>query len=331
MPPAVLLICYCLLIVLASLAGGWLPSIVHLNHRRMQLMVSYVGGLMLGIALFHLLPHALRPGVGIDRAVAWLMTGLLGTFFLIRVFHSHQHEHGIPATPETPSAAAAALSPEALASGSSADESAAKAMPPASDHQQHHAAEHGQSHHGLPRAGSRRYGWVGVACGLALHTAIDGVALAASVYDGRHTSGVIVLGLGPFLAVLLHKPLDALSITSLMAASGWPRGVRQLVNMAYASMCPLGALLFYFGVTGASGGRSSLVVGCALAFSAGVFLCISLGDLLPEVTFHAHDRVKLSCLLLLGVATAYAIVFLEGSHMHPPQDMSNAAAVMQRR
>ena len=53
------------------------------------------------------------------------------------------------------------------------------------------------------------------------------------------------------------------------------------------------------------------IVGCALAFSAGVFICISLSDLLPELEFHAHDRFKLSLALLLGVAAAWGIGYLE--------------------
>ena len=38
--------------------------------------------------------------------------------------------------------------------------------------------------------------------------------------------------------------------------------------------------------------QQQIVVGCALAFAAGVFLCIALADLLPEVAFHAHDRLS---------------------------------------
>jgi zinc and cadmium transporter len=62
--------------------------------------------------------------------------------------------------------------------------------------------------------------------------------------------------------------------------------------------------------------HQSAIVGCALAFSAGVFLCISLSDLLPELEFHAHDRLKLSLALLIGVAVAYAIGFVEPEHAH---------------
>jgi zinc and cadmium transporter len=59
-----------------------------------------------------------------------------------------------------------------------------------------------------------------------------------------------------------------------------------------------------------------MVVGCALAFAAGVFLCISLADLLPEVTFHTHDRFRLTTFLLLGVGLAYGIGFIEPVHSH---------------
>ena len=60
-----------------------------------------------------------------------------------------------------------------------------------------------------------------------------------------------------------------------------------------------------------------MVLGIALAFSAGVFLCISLGDLLPEVHFHSHDRLQLSMMLLLGVLIAMGIEMLPG-HRHQP-------------
>jgi len=59
------------------------------------------------------------------------------------------------------------------------------------------------------------------------------------------------------------------------------------------------------------------VVGSALAFSAGVFLCISLGDLLPEVHFHSHDRFKLTFSFLVGIGLAYGLRFLEPGVLHP--------------
>ena len=87
---------------------------------------------------------------------------------------------------------------------------------------------------------------------------------------------------------------------------------RHLVNGAFALVVPLGVVSFVAGVRVASGQGSLL--SSALAFSAGTFLCISLSDLLPELQFHRHDRLKLSAALLLGLALAWGAKGLEGWH-----------------
>ena len=57
-----------------------------------------------------------------------------------------------------------------------------------------------------------------------------------------------------------------------------------------------------------------------LGLAAGVFLCIALGDLLPEVEYHSHDRLSLSAALLAGVAVAYAVGLFEPPHQHAPHN-----------
>ena len=52
----------------------------------------------------------------------------------------------------------------------------------------------------------------------------------------------------------------------------------------------------------------------SLAFAAGAFISIALGDLLPEVQFHSHHRLRLTLLFLLGVALAFALGWLEPPH-----------------
>ena len=122
-------------------------------------------------------------------------------------------------------------------------------------------------------------------------------------------------GIGTFLAVALHKPLDAFALTSTMKASGWSVGYQNLVNFLFSLACPLGALLFYFGFTQVS--DSGWWLGCGLAISAGFFVCIALSDLLPEVAFHEHDRGKLTATFLFGVGLAVAVENLPGhSHDH---------------
>lgn len=276
---------YCTTIVFSSLLGGWLPSLIRLTHTRMETLISFVGGLMLGIGVFHLLPHAIAEMGSIDRAVWWMMAGILTLFFLLRTFHFHQH-----GTVEL-------------------DEEKKHEHDHDCDHHHAHAPVHSHTH-------SHKLSWVGIALGLALHTLIDGLALGASIIAEQHHEVFLSLfGLGTFLAITLHKPLDAVSITSLMAAGGWSAGWRNAVNIGFSLMCPLGALLFFLGVQQFSENQH-VIIGCALAFSAGVFICISLGDLLPEMEFHSHNRFRLSFVLLLGIALAYGIGFIEPGHVH---------------
>jgi len=65
---------------------------------------------------------------------------------------------------------------------------------------------------------------------------------------------------GRSLAVILHKPFGALAIITLMAVSGSTRKSRHFVNLAFALVTPLGALLFYFG-DGSLGTRKSRLAG----------------------------------------------------------------------
>jgi len=88
----ILLAIYCALILLASLFGGWLPLIVRLTHTRLQVATSFVAGLMLGVAVLHLVPHAWEQFRSADRTMAWVMAGFLALFFVQRYLHFHHHD-----------------------------------------------------------------------------------------------------------------------------------------------------------------------------------------------------------------------------------------------
>ena len=276
------LVVFCSIIALCSALGGSLPAIVKLTHRRIQLALSFVSGVMLGVALLHLLPHAFYAlNQQIELTLLVTLVGLLFMFFMVRMFHFHQHDLAVDKD---------------------------------HDHRQKELCDHGSNHH-HPHCeshdGSLDLSWLGLCFGLAIHTLIDGIALAAAVLLETRV-GFGAGGLGVFLAIVLHKPLDALSITLLMAVRGWSSTRQIIVSLVFSLMCPLGALAFAMGIN-LAGEHSQWVLGIALAFSAGIFLCISLGDLLPEVHFHSHDRGILSVMLILGVTTAFCI---ELSHDH---------------
>jgi zinc and cadmium transporter len=163
---------------------------------------------------------------------------------------------------------------------------------------------------------ARHLSWIGAALGLAFHTLINGIALGASVEAEAQAGTGMLLGLGTFLVIFLHKPFDALAIGTLMAAGGWSRAARHLVNAAFALVIPLGVVLFHLGASQYTE-AGHVFLGSALAFAAGTFVCIAASDLLPELQFHAHDRFKLTMALAAGLAFAVVIgQFETAGHDH---------------
>ena len=307
-----LLIVYCALIVVASVSGGHLTSLMRMTHLRTQLLMSFVGGLMLGIALLHLLPHADRILRSSSTTGIAALIGIVGMFLLLRAFHQHHH-HGPPGVAEHDE-----CKHEHHIHHHHHDEQPESEPTSSDDSHDHDGYDHdGHDHSGHAHdhaTHEKGLGWIGMLLGLGLHTMIDGVALAASVIaESHHDPWLGLAGFGTFLAVALHKPLDAFAITSTMKASGWTTRQQDFVNLAFSLACPVGALLFCFGVSQAAG--DSMLLGWGLAISAGFFICIALSDLLPEVAFHDHDRGKLTVALFIGIGLAVLVENLPG-HSH---------------
>lgn len=289
------LVGYCLLVVVASVSGGLLPLMRVITHVRMQVYLSFAAGVMLGSALLHMLPESAE--IGGPEVVAWALPGLLTLFMIERFFSYHQHEfeisevgdHQNPPAPDGSSAQHRHRHGESCGENDGLATHVAAPSPDPGTQPTH-------------RADAAKYQWKAAAVGLALHSLLGGVALAsaetASGIDSWAISG------GVFLATLLHKPADALTITSLMRRGGVSSRVAHLVNFLFALMIPLGAFGFAISESRLGlfrYGSIETFTGAALAFSAGTFLCIALSDLLPELHFHSHDRVKLSVSLLAGV------------------------------
>jgi zinc and cadmium transporter len=204
--------------------------------------------------------------MGGPETIRWASLGLLALFLLERFFSFHQHE-------------------------------------PTDSAPHDHGHDHGHAHaHGEPEAPvAPTLSWGTATFGLAVHSLVGGVALASAVAaDYKEQGRIGAMAWGVFLATVLHKPADAMTVVSLMIRAGVPVRLAHLVNLGFALMIPLGAALFFVGVDRLDPGRAETLTAVALAFSAGTFLCISLSDLLPELQFHSHDRLKLSIALLAG-------------------------------
>ena len=260
----------------ASFLGGRLAALGTMTHTRTQILMSLVAGFILGIAMYHLFPHSLERIGGPDGVGTAVAWVVYGMVLMIFLLRIfHFHQHD--------------FSHEA------------------SDLYDHH--DHGDS-------GIQSRSLIGVALGLGVHTVTEGVALGTSMQvSSPHEDESVLPALGVFLAIVLHKPLDAYSIVGMMKSAGHSRRARTAANLAFALLCPLVVLASFLGV-GLLGSEGGVVVGYALAFAAGAFLCIALSDLLPEIHFHSHDRGKLILSLLVGIGLAYALFFIESSALH---------------
>ncbi|MHB1561472.1 MAG: ZIP family metal transporter [Isosphaeraceae bacterium] len=291
-------------VVVVSVLGGLLPLALMLNHTRLQVYLSFSAGTMLGAAFFHMLPEAVR--LGSPGTVYWAAPGLLALFFLERFFSFHRHESHEPHAPG------------------------------AAPHDGGHHGPHPDHEHGpcepSPHS-SRALRWGSAAIGLAVHSLVGGVALASAVAaDYEVGQRLLGAGLGVFVATLVHKPADALTITSLMLESGVERRYAHAINLAFALMIPVGVVLFAAGSGVFLPAAPGAPTAAALAFSAGTFLCIALSDVLPELHFHAHDRLKLSAALLAGVGLMAATALIEPpASDHDGEDRAAPAADKSRQ
>jgi zinc and cadmium transporter len=307
---------YSVLILMLSFFGGYIPFLGRVTHSRLQFYLTASAGVMLGAAFFHVMPDAMeRSG---NYFGWWMALGVVGLFGIERFIAPHSHE--------------------ADGNGKHHHDHA---------HHEHHHHEH--HHHeefqelGVPideRALSRAKepraaapaiaGWMAV-LGLTIHTFINGVGLAGYVESDMDKSSasaaMLIPGLAVFLAIFLHKPADALAISTVLSRKGTNRRKIYLVQLGFALMVPVGAAAFLLTRGAIEKGLQSQLTGAALAVSAGTFLFIALSDLLPEVQFHRHDRIPLFLTLISGIIFMGFIAYLEPHDEHEHEHEAPAAHI----
>jgi len=273
---------YTFIVAALSLLGGWVPLGTRPRHAQLQVYLSLAAGALLGAALFHLLPESSEHIHGSFGLPAVL--GVAMVFFLQRYVAPHSHE------------------------------------PHAHDHHGHDHAHHHDDHpapSGALVPVQPALGSITAIIALCVHSFFDGVAIGAVTGNAGSASDSVTTAV--FLSVLVHKPLDGLSVSVLLMSAGVSRRSLWLTQIAYAALVPIGALAFH--LTRGAIAEPSAFIGYTLAFSAGTFLAIALTDLLPELHFHTHDRHKLSAALVTGLV----VMWLTSLIGHPSHDSHDHA------
>ena len=252
---------YALVVALLSLVGAAAPLRFQPTHARLQLYLSAAAGALLGAALFHLLPES-SEYIGADFGLP-MAAGIVAIFLLQRYVAPHSHESSV----------------------------LVEDGPPAHAHHDHGSGANERLHATGPFLGS-----LVAILALSIHSFLDGVAIGAVSGTAGPAGSAMIMSV--FLSVLIHKPMDGLSVSVLLLSAGTKRRTLWLIQIIYAALVPVGAGAFILTRGWISQALEGPFLGYTLAFSAGTFCSIALTDLLPELHFHKHDRNKLSAAML---------------------------------
>jgi zinc transporter ZupT len=108
--------------------------------------------------------------------------------------------------------------------------------------------------------------------GLFVHAFFDGISISAGMqYDFR-------IGLLVFIAILLHKLPEGLTVASIMLAASQPKKNAFLASVAIGAATMLGIVIVFFLAR-----VDTSAVGIAFAFSAGAATYVGASDLIPEI------------------------------------------------
>ncbi|HLA69731.1 MAG TPA: ZIP family metal transporter [Bacteroidota bacterium] len=115
--------------------------------------------------------------------------------------------------------------------------------------------------------------------GLFIHSFFDGFSISSGM-QFNYSIGILV-----FVAVLLHKFPEGLTIGSIMHAAGYSRNVILLsaIGIGLATMLGVIAVVLMARI-------DEQLVGMAFAFSAGAAMYVGASDLIPEIN-KSKDRI----------------------------------------
>lgn len=133
--------------------------------------------------------------------------------------------------------------------------------------------------------------------GLFVHAFFDGLAISAGMYYD------LPLGILIFVAILLHKFPEGLTIASIMLASQQTRKTALKASIGIAVATMLGILMIFF-----LQNVDPKITGYAFAFSAGTALYVGASDLIPEIN-RSENRI-LSLVVFVGMMLYYGSAML---------------------
>jgi len=258
--------------------GGLIGALLQKDSTKtVSLLLSFAGGIMLGVVCFDLILEAIATGAGlmvVIFSIAFGVAVIYGLNYLIDRHTSKEVPHISPDHPKT---------------ADDLDELIH------SDHfEVHHHARHG-SKLSLFVAG------IVMACAIALHNVPEGMTIGASYASngGEMGSAAIVLA----VLIGLHNIPEGMAVSVPLISGGMKKSRAVFVTALSGIPTMVGAVLgFWLGEIGPVG------LALSLGFASGAMLYVVFGEILPQAILMYHSKLP-AFSAIVGLLVGLFIIF----------------------
>ena len=258
--------------------GGLTGALLQKNSTRtVSLLLSFAGGIMLGVVCFDLITEAVATNAGLMVVIGAVALGVVVIYGLNYLIDRHANSEVPHIDANHPKTA------------DNLDELIH------SDHLEMHYAKKGNKF-SLFVAG------IVMACAIALHNVPEGMTIGAAYASNGGAMG----GAAIVLAVLigLHNIPEGMAVSVPLITGGMGRVKAVLITAASGIPTVVGALLgFWLGEIGPMG------LALSLGFASGAMLYVVFGEILPQAILMYHSKLPaFSAIvgLLVGLFIIYA-------------------------
>ena len=257
--------------------GGLIGALLQKNsNRAVSLLLSFAGGVMLGVVCFDLIVEAIEAQAGLLWVAFSVALGVGVTFFLNYLIDRKTNIE-VPHIDENHPKTADDLD-ELIHS----------------DHLKQHYARK-DSKLGLFVAG------VVMACAIALHNVPEGMTIGASYAsnDGVMGSAALVLA----VLIGMHNIPEGMAVSVPLISGGMKKWKAVMITAATGIPTILGALLGYL-----LGEIGPLGLTLSLGFASGAMLYVVFGEILPQSILMYHSKLP-AFSAIAGILVGMLIIF----------------------
>ena len=257
--------------------GGLIGALLQKDSTRtVSLLLSFAGGIMLGVVCFDLIVEAIETGAGLTVVIFSIVFGVAVIYGLNYLIDRHTNK-------EVPH-----ISPDHPRTADDLDELIH------SDHFEVHHARHG-SKLSLFIAG------IVMACAIALHNVPEGMTIGASYASNDGEMG----GAAILLAVLigLHNIPEGMAVSVPLISGGMKKSRAVFITALSGIPTMVGAVLgFWLGEIGPAG------LALSLGFASGAMLYVVFGEILPQAILMYHSKLP-AFSAIAGLLVGLFIIF----------------------